>query len=302
MKKLPLLFFVCLYTSLKLFAQTDSLLSLNDFLRKNNLTTQTTSDGLHYFLEKKGDGPAPVTGDYALIRYRAMLTDSTVFDESEEGNPFVFQVGNHEVIKGLDKAILLLKKGSKATFFIPPSLGYQTNGVEGSVPPNAALIYEVELLDVMDFDQYDRYMRDLEERERADFENQKQAHFQKDLRLIEEYAAANQLKVKRTATGLSYVITKPGKGAPAKPGTRVTVANEGYLTAETLFYKSEKFEFVLGSAQVIQGWEEGLQFFGPGSEGWLLIPSKLGYGQVAVQKIPANAVLIFKIKLLKAGK
>ncbi len=274
--------------------------SLENFLLENNLKTKSTPDGLHYLTRSPGAGVSSKDGDYVLIRYKAMLLDSTVFDESEPGNPFVFQVGNREVIKGLDHGVQLMKMGEKTTFFIPPSLGYQQYGVEGSVPPNSPLLYEVELLDVMDFDQYDRYMRELEEQERVEFEHRKKAQFNTDIRLIEEYAAANQLRTKRTPSGLSYVITKPGKGTPAKKGNRLKINYEGYFLDGNLFEASEKpYEFTLGAARVIEGWEEGLQFFNKGSEGWLLVPSKLAYGPVPVGKIPANSVVIFKIKVLE---
>ena len=221
-----------------------------------------------------------------------------MFDESEPANPLVFQVGNHEVIKGLDQGVQLLKKGSAATLFMPPSMGYQQYGAQ-NVPPNAALIYEVELLDVMNFDQYDQYMRELEERERAAYEQGRVQQFQQDLKKIEAYASARSLLVRRTNSGLSYAVTKTGKGTPPKPGDQVKAAYEGFLLDETSFDKSEKFEFKMGAAKVIEGWEEGLKFFAPGSEGWLLVPSKLAYGPIPVGKVPANSVLIFKIKMLK---
>ncbi len=297
MKKTQLLAILILLGGSVLLAQPDSLLSLEDFLRKNKVEAKATPEGLHYLVSKKGSGNAPATGDYVLLRYRAMLLDSTVFDQSEEGSPLVFQVGNHEVIKGLDLGVQLLKKGGSATLYLPPTLGYQQYGVQGSVPPNSALIYEVELLDVLDFEQYDRYMRELEERERATYEQSRKAQFQKDLKSIEEYATSHGLLVKRTNSGLSYAITKPGKGPAPKPGTQVTVAYEGFLADDTSFDQSEKFEFTLGAAKVIEGWEEGLRYFNPGSEGWLLVPSKLAYGPLTVHKIPANSVLIFRIKM-----
>lgn len=299
MKKIQLVLLLVFVGTIWSLAQTGEPLSLDDFLQKNQLTLQTSSEGLLYQISKNGSGRTPAKGDYVLVNYSAMLLDSTVFDQSELGNPLVFQVGNHEVIKGLDHGVQLLKKGSQATLFMPPSLGYQQYGVKGSVPPNAALIYEVDLLDVMNFDQYDQYMRDLDEREQQAYEQSRIEQFQKDLKIIADYAEANGLAVRRTNSGLSYGLTKTGKGTPLKPGTTVKVAYEGYLPDGTLFDQSEKFEFTLGAAKVIEGWEEGLQFFSPGSEGWLLVPSKLAYGALSVGKVPANSVLVFKIKMLK---
>jgi FKBP-type peptidyl-prolyl cis-trans isomerase len=75
----------------------------------------------------------------------------------------------------------------------------------------------------------------------------------------------NKLKVKRTDSGLSYVVTKKGKGNLAQPGNTVKVHFEGFLTDGTKFYSSidrnEPFEFTLGSGKVIAGWEEGILFF-----------------------------------------
>lgn len=298
MKKIQLLAFLVFLGVNWVLAQTGELPSLEDFLQKNKITTQSSPEGLHYAIAKNGAGKIPAPGDYALIKYRAMLLDSTVFDQSPEGDPLVFQVGNHEVIKGLDHGVQLLKKGSVATFFMPPSLGYQQYG-EGAVPPNAALRYEVELLDVMNFDQYDQYMRDLDKREQAAYEAHRKAQFEHDLKAIEEFAQAKGLILRRTNSGLSYGLTKTGKGTPPKPGAAVKVAYEGYLLDGTVFDQSERFEFTLGAAKVIEGWEEGLQYFPPGSEGWLLVPSKLAYGPVSVGKVPPNSVLVFKIKMLK---
>lgn len=299
MKKIQLLAFLVFLGAKWALAQTGVPVSLEDFLQKNQVTTQVSPEGLHYLVSKKGNGPAPAKGDYVLLKYRAMLLDSTVFDQSEADDPLVFQVGNHEVIKGLDHGVMLLKKGSVATLFMPAKLGYQQYGVKGSVPPDASLIYEVELLDVMNFEQYDQYMRDLEERERANYDANRKQQFQQDLKAIEEYAQANGLAVRRTNSGLSYGLTKTGKGTPPKAGAKVKIAYEGYLLDGTEIDKSEKFEFTLGAATVIEGWEEGMQYFTPGSEGWLLVPSKLAYGAVPVGKVPANSVLVFKIKMLK---
>ncbi|MBI1224386.1 MAG: hypothetical protein GC192_04035 [Bacteroidetes bacterium] len=298
MKKIKLLVFLAFLGVNWSRAQTDSLPSLDNFLQKNAPATQASPEGIHYFLSKKGTGPAPSKGDFVLLNYRGMLLDSTVFDQSEEGNPLVFQVGNHEVIKGLDHGVQLLQKGTTATLFLPPALGYQQYGAQ-DVPPNAALIYEVELLDVMNFEQYDQYMRDLEERERKAYELERVQQFQQDLKDIETYASAHGLIVRRTNSGLSYTVTKQGKGPMAKPGDKIAVAYEGFLKDDTIFDRSEKFEFTLGAATVIEGWEEGMKFFNPGSEGWLLVPSKLAYGAIPIGKVPANSVLIFKIKMLK---
>ena len=307
MKELILTIFACANISLVLaqsVAQAQT--PLEKYLQQNNLQAQITEDGLHYVIQKPGAGLFAKEGNYALIRFKAMLLDSTVFDQSNDDEPFIFQIGNHEIVKGLDKGIRLMKKGGQATFYMPPSLGYKDLGVGKVVPPNSPLIYEVELVDLMDFEQYDKFMRALEEKERRTFEEREKAQFQQDLRIINDYAADNKLKMKRTSSGLGYAITKAGKGEAAQKGKRLKVAYEGYLVDGRSVDSSEQgkpYEFFLGQGKVLDGWEEGLQFFNEGAEGWLLIPSKLAYGPLAIDEndihVPANSVLIFKIKLMK---
>ncbi len=274
--------------------------SLEGFLQKRQIPTQSTPEGLHYIVEQQGSGAFAAEGDYVLIRYKGSLPEGAAFDSSEQEEPFIFKIGNREVVKGLDLGIRLLKKGGKAILYLPASLGYQQFGVEGSVPPNSPLIYEVELLDIMDFDHYDHYMRAQEERAKLRFEQRKKEQFRNDMLTIETYAAQRQLKTRRTASGLSYVVSKVGKGPVAKSGNHLKISYKSYLPDGTLIEESvQPFEFVLGTASVIQGLEEGLQFFNKGSEGWLLIPSGLAYGSMRIKNIPANSVLIFEIKVLE---
>ena len=279
--------------------------SLESYLHQHHLTPQTTDEGLRYFLDRPGTGVYPKKGDFTLIRFRAMLLDSTVFDQSTDSEPFIFQIGNREVIRGLDRAVQLLKKGGNGTFYIPAQMGYKDQGVGDVVPPGSPLIYEVELLNIMKFEQYDDFMRRFEERERIDFERQRKEQFQTDMNIIREYASQHNLDVKSTPSGLSYAITRRGKGENCKPGDRLRVAYEGYLANGESFEKSPHgipYEFYLGSGKVMDGWEEGLQFFNKHAEGWLLIPSILGYGPTVIKEdnihIPANSVLVFKVKVV----
>ena len=105
------------------------------------------------------------------------------------------------------------------------------------------------------------------------------------------------------------MITKKGKGPIAEVGDELEVQYAGYLLDGSPFDKTKEedtFTFTLNKGKVIEGWDEGLQFFNEGSEGWLLIPSKLAYGPRPIYEkginIPSNSVLIFKIKLLKINK
>jgi FKBP-type peptidyl-prolyl cis-trans isomerase len=128
------------------------------FIKKSKLKEQqaidslskdfnVTDSGLRYKILNKSNGDSPIKGDKVKVHYKGMLIDETVFDSSYKRNqPIEFNVGIGQVIPGWDEGIMLLKKGEKAKFVIPSNLGYGEAGAGGVIPPNATLIFEVELL------------------------------------------------------------------------------------------------------------------------------------------------------------
>lgn len=111
--------------------------------------TQKTESGLEYIIIKEGTGAKPKKGDKVKVHYTGKLPDGTVFDSSRtRGNPIEFTLGVGQVIKGWDEGIALLKEGSQAKLTIPPALAYGARGVPPRIPPNATLIFEVELVKI----------------------------------------------------------------------------------------------------------------------------------------------------------
>ena len=112
--------------------------------------TVTTASGLKYIVTQKGPvgGAKPAKGTKIKVHYTGRLTDGTIFDSSvQRGQPFEFAVGTGQVIAGWDEALLDMTKGEKRTLIIPPNLGYGDRGAGGVIPPNATLIFDVELID-----------------------------------------------------------------------------------------------------------------------------------------------------------
>ena len=109
----------------------------------------TTKSGLAYFMIKEGDGVQASAGKTVSVHYTGKLADGTKFDSSYDRNaPIEFPLGQGRVIPGWDEGISLLKVGGKATFIIPPNLAYGERGAGGVIPPNATLIFEVELIEI----------------------------------------------------------------------------------------------------------------------------------------------------------
>jgi len=108
-----------------------------------------TSSGLRYKIEEKGDGPKAEKGKTVSVHYKGMLPDGSVFDSSYKRNePIDFPLGQGHVIEGWDEGIQLLSVGDQARFVIPSHLAYGERGAGGVIPPNATLIFDVELVAV----------------------------------------------------------------------------------------------------------------------------------------------------------
>ena len=108
-----------------------------------------TDSGLQYDEMKAGTGEQAEAGQTVSVHYEGKLPDGKVFDSSyERGQPIEFELGAGRVIKGWDEGIALMKVGGKAKLTIPPELGYGESGAGGTIPPNATLVFEVELVEV----------------------------------------------------------------------------------------------------------------------------------------------------------
>ncbi len=108
-----------------------------------------TESGLRYKMIQKGDGPKAEKGKKVAVHYEGSLTDGQVFDSSYKRNsPIEFQLGIGQVIPGWDEGISLLQVGDKARFVIPSELAYGSAGAGGVIPPDATLIFDVELMKV----------------------------------------------------------------------------------------------------------------------------------------------------------
>jgi peptidylprolyl isomerase len=109
----------------------------------------TTPSGLKYIDIVEGTGATPQTGQTVIVHYTGTLEDGRKFDSSRDRNqPFSFPIGRGRVIKGWDEGLSTMKVGGQRQLIIPPDLGYGARGAGGVIPPNATLIFDVELLDV----------------------------------------------------------------------------------------------------------------------------------------------------------
>ncbi|NSL55456.1 FKBP-type peptidyl-prolyl cis-trans isomerase [Uliginosibacterium sp. IMCC34675] len=228
----------------------------------------TTASGLIYEDLIAGSGEAAQAGRSVRVHYTGWLITGEKFDSSVDRNePFGFPLGAGHVIPGWDEGVQGMLPGGKRKLTIPPHLAYGEDGAGGVIPPNATLVFEVELLEVEPG--LDMTMRDPI----------------------------------TTASGLTYDDSILGTGAEAKAGKYVSVHYTGWLTTGEKFDSSkdrgDPFSFPLGGRRVIAGWDEGVQGMKVGGTRKLLIPAELGYGaRGAGGVIPPNATLVFEVELL----
>jgi FKBP-type peptidyl-prolyl cis-trans isomerase len=134
--------------------ETDDKL-IQDYLAKNSITATKTESGLYYSIKKEGSGTKAEKGDTVVVNYTGINLDGRKFDSNVDsafghpGQPFEFPVGMGRVIKGWDEGFMLLKKGTKATLYIPSGLAYGANSPdENRIPKNGILLFDVEMVNV----------------------------------------------------------------------------------------------------------------------------------------------------------
>lgn len=142
------------YADVTVHAQKRKPRSVNTRVRKakpsmNTTPITTTPSGLVYAITRKSTERQPRAGETVVVNYTGLLGSGVKFDSSlDRGQPFKFKLGEGRVIKGWDEGIAKLHIGEQATFIIPPHLGYGSKGAGGVIPPDATLIFIVELIGI----------------------------------------------------------------------------------------------------------------------------------------------------------
>jgi peptidylprolyl isomerase len=237
--------------------------------------TVTLASGLRYTESDGGSGDPPNPGDALTMHYTGSLEDGTVFDSSQGGDPFRFVLGRGDVIPGWDEGIATMKEGGKRSLVIPPELGYGPEGIPGAnppIPPNAALFFDVELVEI-------------------------------DPIGIEV--------VTDSGLRYFDLDADPGPASTPKEGDQVVVHFLGTFPDGTRFVdtqgqQGQPYAFILGSGSEIKGFDEGVSTMKVGGLRRLIVPPALGYGDQVEEfelgedliTIEPNTTLTFEVKLI----
>ncbi len=249
--------------------------SMPEFHAPDPAAQKKTASGLKYEVVSAGAGDPPAPDDAFELKYAFWNAKSELLDCTEKtGTSLKMRRADLPPLAFLKEAVDLLRPGARLRFEVPPELCFGDKAQGPQLPPNSTTIWELEMV---------RVMKPLP---------------------VPPFAMPEDAKLKTTASGLKYEVIEEGDGVSPKMGETVKVHYAGWLTDGTLFDSSfqrgEPMDMRLG--MVIRGWNEGLQLMKPGAVYKFVIPPQLAYGpRGAPPKIPANATLVFYIKLIKVG-
>jgi FKBP-type peptidyl-prolyl cis-trans isomerase FkpA len=134
----------CQYQDVNFTAPATEITNMLEYLEVNNIIATRHASGMFYIIQSAGDASRPDVCSNISAKYVGMLTNGTIFDQSQGSNTLNIVLG--QLILGWQKGLPLIGKGGKIRLFIPPSMGYGANGVPGAIPGNSILIFDVELV------------------------------------------------------------------------------------------------------------------------------------------------------------
>jgi len=244
---------------------SDPDLQIADYVAAQGLSVTTTASGLRYEFQDEGEGDLPVSNSILSIKFTGKLLDGTIFGQSS--TPQEIYITNQ--IVGLEEGLRLMKAGSKATFILPPAIGFGNNSA-GDIPANSVIIYELELLEI------DNRIQDV----------------------MDAYIADNSLTASETREGLFYVLNEEGGDQKPSINSSISLNYIGRFTDGDIFDQNGGMPVTFALSNLIRGWQIGIPLMGRGGVGTFIVPPQLGYGQGGRSGIPGNSVLVFDIELL----
>ena len=230
----------------------------------------TTPSGLQYEDVVLGTGATAQSGQSVTVHYTGWLHDAAApngrgrkFDSSKDrGDPFEFDLDAGMVIRGWDEGVQGMQVGGTRVLTIPPELGYGARGAGGVIPPNATLVFEVELLPTPE---------------------------RPSLQMTDVVEGTGTTAQAGHSVTVHYTGWLFDETAPQQRGRKFDSSKD----------RGDPFAFDLGSGMVIAGWDQGVQGMKVGGTRVLVIPAHLGYGaRGAGGVIPPNATLVFEVDLL----
>ena len=234
----------------------------------------TTESGLQYYFLEEGDGETPELGEVAAVSFAGWIEGGQKFADSQDNVPLEFVVGEGQILPGWDEMVLLMQVGDVVQFILPPELGLGEAGApNGAIPPNATLIFEMELVSI---EPPPPPPTSIEE---------------------SDYTV--------TDSGLKFYILTEGTGDVIAAGDQITLHytmwDESGTQLESSYDFGQPVSLVAGAEQAGPGWDEALLLMRAGDKAQFVLTPELAFGGEAAN-VPTEGNLIFEIEIVDVTK
>ena len=267
----------------------------------SNEDYKLTKDGL-IILNVKGKGRGAKVGDIMMINFNMIsLWGDTLIDLFER-EPVAVRCGDLDLGEGFAEALTNVPEGGEGHFVVPYSLAFDSVGLENLIEPYTSFVLNVKSTRYYTQAEYENYQKELYEAE--DAENQKR--LEEEPARIEKFVKDHNVQVTPTETGVYYLEITKGTGPIVDIGDMVSIHYNLYNIEDKLIetsYGAEPMQFIYGRGEMVPGIEEALEYMRVGGKATIIVPSTMGFGDVAIDKeLPANSTVVFDIELIDVQK
>ncbi|MBK8900134.1 MAG: FKBP-type peptidyl-prolyl cis-trans isomerase [Anaerolineaceae bacterium] len=240
----------------------------------------TTDSGLKYYFLEEGDGETPALGEVASVNFAGWVEGGSKFGDSQDGVPLEFVVGEGQILPGWDEMVQLMQVGDVVQFVLPPELGLGAEGSgNGVIPPNATLIFEMELIEILPPPPTPTP--------------------------APPPVSVDESEYTVTDSGLQFFMITEGSGELIASGDLVTLHYKMFdddgSQLETSYDFGQPVQLVAGSGQAGPGWDEALLMMSSSGKAQFVLTPELAYGEQAANA-PTEGNLIFEIEILDVVK
>lgn len=258
-----------------------------------------TEDSLIIVNMNKGNGKFAKAGNIMKVYFTFQTLSGDTLLDFTTGKPYELVFGDMALGQGFYESLGLVSKGGSAEFVIPSELAFGEDGLYDAILPYTPFKLNLEVVDIVTSDEYEEEQKVLKEREDAENAQRLQGEAQR----IAKYVNDNNIIEKPQQSGLYYIEIQAGEGDSVQLGDLVAVHYSIYnmddLLIESSYDYNQPLPFVYGDNQMIPGIEEAVGYMKVGGKSRIIVPSKLGFGDIKIDdNLPANSALIVDLELV----
>ena len=267
----------------------------------SNMNNTITKDGL-IILNVKGKGRGAKDGDIMMINFNMITLKGDTLLDFSDNEPVAVRCGDAELGAGFAEAMRYVPEGGEAHFVIPSSLAFDSVGFEDVIGPYTSFVLNVKNTNIYTQKEYEEEQKRLYEAEEAE----SLKRLQEEPARIEKFVKDHNVTFAPSATGVYYLEIMKGNGAAVEAGDLVSIHYRLYNLDDKLIessYNVEPLQFVFGNDEMVPGIEEALGNMRVGGKATIIVPSTMGFGDIAIDKdLPANSTVIFDLELIDVQK